>query len=293
MTCYKFFGIAVLVFLFCAGNLYPQELRFESDNLRANILQVADNYARNGAYKEAILQYYEYRYRFPGDSLLPQIAIRLAAVYQETGNFTLAEKHIKEAISKYSHTKYDLENRLRLAVLYYEKGDYEAAIEFALQQPEEPFRLVEMYSWIQLGEIQIADTLADQYSVAAYSTEIVPEYRRFRQSEVDLDRWRKWGAYGMSALLPGSGRILLGEYRDGALTTVGFLGIAELAVFTLQHHPAFYYYAATGALIYYGLNLYATHFAVARYRERVMQENLQHLMQIYPLGEQLRLEVPY
>ncbi len=155
------------MFLICAGNLYPQELRFESDNLRANILQVADNYARNGAYKEAILQYYEYRYRFPGDSLLPQIAIRLAAVYQETGNFTLAEKHIKEAISKYSHTKYDLENRLRLAVLYYEKGDYEAAIEYALRQPEEPFRLAEMYSWIQLGEIQIADTLADQFHVAA------------------------------------------------------------------------------------------------------------------------------
>lgn len=281
------------MFFICAGNLYPQELRFESDNLRANILQVADNYARNGAYKEAILQYYEYQYRFPGDSLLPQIAIRLAAVYQETGNFTLAEKHLKEAITKYSHTKYDLENRLRLAVLYYEKGDYEAAIEFALQQPEEPFRLVELYSWIQLGEIQIADTLADQFGVAAYSTEIVPEYRRFRQSEVDLDRWRKWGAYGMSALLPGSGRILLGEYRDGALTTVGFLGIAELAVFTFQHHPAFYYYAATGTLIYYGLNLYATHFAVARYRERVMQKNLQRLMQIYPLVEQLHLEVPY
>lgn len=288
-----FLWVAALSLLLYSGSLYPQEIRFESDDLRSNILQVADNYARNGDFKAAILQYYEYLYRFPDDSLLPQIALRLATVYQETGNFTVAERHLKEAITKYSHTKYDLENRLRLAVLYYENGNYEAAIEYALPQPEEPFRLLELYCWIQLDETGIADTLADQIRQGKYCPEIISEYFNLRNSDVAFDWKKKWGAYTMSALLPGSGRILIGEYKDGILTVLGFGGLIKVTLYTLQNHPAFYYYAATGTLIYYGLNMYSTHFAIERYRDRVMQSNLRRLLRIYPLSEQLRLAQPY
>lgn len=284
--------IFLLAGLFCVG-AFAQEIQFQGDNLKANILQVADHYARAGDFKEAILQYYELLYRFPDDTLVPQIKIRLAAVYQESGNYKLAEKHLKEAVEKYSNTKYDLEIRLRLALLYYEKEDYNAAIEYAIKQPEQPFRLVEVYNWIRLGEIEIADSLVALFQNENYSAEIITEYRNLRQSGVSLSWKRKWGAYTLSALLPGTGRILVEEYKDGALTAVGFYGLLKVAAYTLKYHPAFYYYAATGTLIYYGLNMYATHFAVQRFGDRVMQRNLIRLIEIYPPSEQLHLPLPY
>ena len=285
------------IFLLLTGLLclsaYAQEVQFQSENLNTNIIQVADHYARTGDFKEAILQYYEFLYRFPNDTLVPQITIKIASIYQESGNFKLAEKHLKEAVVKYNHTKYDLENRLRLALLYYEQEDHNRAIEFAIRQPERPFRLIEIYSWIRLGEIEDADSLVASFNTEAYSSEIIAEYRNFREIETHLNWKRKWGAYTLSALLPGTGRILMEEYKDGVLTTVGFYGLIKVAAYTLKSHPAFYYYAATGTLIYYGLNMYSTHFAVRRFSDRVMKQNLVRLTEIYLLAEQLHLFLPY
>lgn len=288
-TCWIYLVLISVLF----HGAYAQELHFGAKDLNTNILQVADHYARSGNFKEAILQYYEFLYRFPDDSLAPRIAIKIAAVYQESGNYKLAEKHLKEALVKYNHTKYDLENRLRLAFLYYEKEDYSTAIEYALKQPESPFRLVEIYCWIRLGEIEDADSLVASFNTERYSTEILAEYRNLRASNAHLHWTRKYGAYTLSALLPGTGRILMEEYKDGMLTAVGFYGLVKVAVYTLKSHPAFYYYAATGTLIYYGLNMYSTHFAVQRFTDRIMKQNLVRLTEIYPLSEQLHLSLPY
>jgi len=278
--------------LLCLSS-YAQEVQFHGENLNTNIIQVANHYARTGDFKEAILQYYEFLYRFPNDTLVPQITIKIASIYQESGNYKLAEKHLKEAVGKYNHTKYDLENRLRLALLYYEQENYNRAIEFAIRQPEQPFRLVEIYSWIRLGEIEDADSLVASFNTEEYSSEIIAEYRNFRESKAHLNWKRKWGAYTLSMLLPGTGRILMEEYKDGVLTAVGFYGLIKVAVYTLKSHPAFYYYAATGTLIYYGLNMYSTHFAVQRFSDRVMKQNLVRLTEIYLLAEQLHLSLPY
>ena len=288
-TCWIYLVLVSVLFY----GAYAQELHFGAEDLNTNILQVADHYARSGDFKEAILQYYEFLYRFPYDSLAPRIAIKIAAVYQESGNYKLAEKHLKEALVKYNHTKYNLENRLRLVFLYYEKEDYSTAIEYALKQPESPFRLVEIYCWIRLGEIEDADSLVASFNTEGYSTEILAEYRNLRASNAHLHWTRKYGAYTLSALLPGTGRILMEEYKDGMLTAVGFYGLVKVAVYTLKSHPAFYYYAATGTLIYYGLNMYSTHFAVQRFTDRIMKQNLVRLTEIYPLSEQLHLSLPY
>jgi len=288
-TCWIFW---VPILLFFQG-AYTQELYFQDEDLSTNILQVADHYARSGDFKEAILQYYEFLFRFPDDSLAPKIAIKIAAVYQESGNYTLAEKHLKEAITKYNKTKYDLENRLRLAFLYYEKEDYSTAIEYALKQPEPPFRMVEIYCWIRLGEIEDADSLVASFDTEGYSTEIIEEYGNLRASNAHLHWTRKYGAYTLSALVPGTGRILMEEYKDGMLTAVGFYGLVKVAAYALKNHPAFYYYTATGTLIYYGLNMYSTHFAVQRFTDRIMKQNLYRLTEIYPLSDQLHLPLPY
>jgi len=270
-----------------------QEIQFKSDDVKVNFLQVADHYARSGEFQNAVMQYYEYMYRFPDDSLEPNIMVRIAAVYQASGKLQLAEEYYHKAAENYAHTKFDLENRLRLAVFLYEKGDYDAAIQFALLQREMPFLLVEIYSWLMLHEIEVADSLVADLPADMYRAEFIPEYVNLRKNGVPLKWTRKMGAYLFSALLPGSGRILMEEYKDGIFTGVGFYGMVKLSEYTLQHQPAFYFYSITATLVYYGLNLYATHNTVQQYGDRVMDETIQKLIRIYPLSQQLRLDTPY
>lgn len=286
------FRSIVLPGMICSA-LWAQEVQFQNDDLKANILQVADHYAESGDFKNAILQYYEFLYRFPDDSLVPAVKIRLASVYQESGNFKLAEQHLQEAIEKYPQTKYNLEVRLRLALLYYQWQKYDQALEYARRQPEEPFRLVEIYCNVRKGDISEADTLVARFNTRGYSTEIIPEYKNLRCSKAHLDWPRRYGAYALSALWPGTGRILVGEYKEGILTSIGFYGLLKVAICALKNQPSFYYYSATGTLIYYGLSMYATHDAVQRYQERIMCRNLLRLMDVYRLSDQLRLFKPY
>jgi hypothetical protein len=272
---------------------YSQALQFDGLDIKKNILQVADHYAHTGEYHNAILQYYEYLYRFPQDTLIPNITIRIATVYRKSGKMKLAEDYYRQAVEKFPHTKYDLENRLRLGAFLYEKGDYEGAITYALSQKEDPFRLIEIYSLIRLEEIDIVDSLVGQFPSEKFPTEIVPEYINYRDCEAVLNWKKEWGAYALSAVFPGGGRILIEEYRDGVLTVVGFWGMVKVAAYAFKYHPAFYYYTATGALIYYGLNLYSTYFSVQRYSDSVMKQSLNSLTEIYPLSGQLRLESPF
>lgn len=103
--------------------VYSQALQFDSLDIKKNILQVADHFAYTGEYHNAILQYYEYLYRFPQDTLIPNITIRIATVYQKSGKMKLVEEYYRQAVEKFPQTKYDLENRLRLGAFLYEKGD--------------------------------------------------------------------------------------------------------------------------------------------------------------------------
>lgn len=66
--------ISCLLFVLLFNRLaFSQSQYFEKLNLKENILQVADSYAIDGDWKNAILLYYEYLYRFPEDSTVPVI----------------------------------------------------------------------------------------------------------------------------------------------------------------------------------------------------------------------------
>lgn len=285
-----------VLFLICglsptAG--FTQELQFEELDLRTNILQVADLYARNGEWQEAILQYYEFLFRFPNDSLAPSVYTRIATVYQRSGELQLADEYYHKTVDQYAHTRFDLENRLRLAGFYYDKGDYEAALQYALTQREPSFRLIVFYTLIRLGEVELADSIVQELITKSVTAEIIPEYQRIREGEITLDWKKKWSIYTCSVLLPGSGQILIGDYRQGGLIAVGFLGLLKATTYAWYHYPGFYYYLISGVLIYYGVNLYAAHDLVKCYEERVSQDELIKLTERYPLVEQLRLPSPY
>jgi hypothetical protein len=270
-----------------------QELQFENLDLRTNMLQVADHYARNGDWQKAILQYYEFLFRFPDDSLVSGIYTRIAAVYQQSGELQLAEEYYRKAVDQYAHTRFDLENRLRLAVFYYEKGDYETAFQYALNQREAPFRIIVFYTLIRLREVALADSVGHNLQTALAAAEMMPEYQEIREEERVLNWKKKWSIYACSVLLPGSGQILAGNYRQGGLIAAGFLGLLKATTYAWKHYPGFYYYLVCGVLISYGVNLYTTIELVKSYEERVGQQELIGLTEKYPLAEQLCLPLPF
>jgi tetratricopeptide (TPR) repeat protein len=272
---------------------FAQELQFENLDLRTSMLQVADHYARDNDWQKAVLQYYEFLFRFPDDSLTPGVYIRIASVYQQCGEMQLAEEYYRKAVDQYAHTRFDLENRLRLAVFYYDKGDYEAALQYALAQREPPFRIIIFYTLIRLREVELADSIGHDLGAESVSLEIMPEYLRIRAEERVLGWKKKWGIYACAALLPGSGQILNGDYRQGGLIAVGFLGLLKATTYAWKHYPGFYYYLVSGVLISYGVNLYATYDLIKNYEERASQDELIALTEKYSLAEQLRLPLPY
>lgn len=272
---------------------FAQELQFENLDLRTNILQVADHYARDGDWQKAILQYYEFLFRFPDDSLAPGVYLRIATVYQQCGELQLAEEYYRKAANQSAHTRFDLENRLRLALFYYDKGDYEAALRYALAQRESPFRIIIFYTLIRLREVELADSIGSDLNAKSVSLEIMPEYQRIRTEERVLNWKKKWGIYAGAALLPGSAQILNGDYRQGGLIAVGFLSLLKATTYAWKHYPGFYYYLVSGVLISYGVNLYATYDLVKNYEMRASQDELIALTEKYPLVEQLRLPSPY
>jgi len=146
----RYYLLFLLLFLKTAFSQTPY---FESLNIRSNMLQVADNYALAGDWGNAILQYYEYLYRFPEDSIVPVVYYKIAAVYEKSNKSDLAQSYLQKVVDSYSDTKYDLESRMRLSVFLFEKGDYDSSLYYALRQPEFPFKIISAYNFIALNEI--------------------------------------------------------------------------------------------------------------------------------------------
>lgn len=268
-----------------------QELEFTEPDLGRNLLQVAAHFARQGQYRDAILQYYQFLYKFPEDSVIPEIYSRIAEIYQKSNQPNLAEEYFYKAVEKSTHTRYDLENRLRLGIFLFERGAYERGLKYAMQQEETPFQLIVAYHLIRLEEWTLADSVLARFQQKSdLADTLITAYRQIRSSEVQIDWKRRWGAYLASSIIPGSGRIIFREYKEGALTAVGFFGLLTTAAYTLTHYPQFYFFAATGTLIYYIANLYATVQSVEQYNNRLTHSRGEKLIESYPLHAQLQVQ---
>jgi len=103
---------------------------------------------------------------------------------------------------------------------------------------------------------------------------------------------RKWGAILLSGIIPGLGRIVLGEYWNGTLTMLSFYGLWGIALITERYYPQLYYYVGTGIFFYYFGNIYSTFNATKRYEFRLKKEYLKKLTKKHSLQKVLCLEDP-
>ena len=286
--------ISCLLFVLLFNRLaFSQSQYFEKLNLKENILQVADSNAIDGDWKNAILQYYEYLYRFPEDSTVPVIYYKIAAVYKRSNKLDLAQSYLQKVVDKYSNSKYDLESRMRLAFFLFEKGDYDSSLIYSVCQPEFPFKIITAYNLIALDEVSLADSiLGIIVNEPGRHLTIIGELVKDLEVIPSMNWIRKWGSISLSGIIPGSGRIALEEYWDGTLTMLGFCGLCGIALVTERFYPQLYYYVGTGIFLYYFGNLFSTFDATKRYDVKLREKYLRELTRKHSLKKVLCLEDP-
>jgi len=280
----------VYLFLIDVTGSFAQGLLFESSNLKDNILQAADVYARRGEWQNAVLQYYAFIYRFPTDSLVPVVNFRIAEVYERSGKVDLAEKTLRKVAEQDLAGLLALESRLRYADFLYRRGRNEECLRYALRQSEIPFQVVTIYNLIAMHDLEAADSLLTLLENRSGATlRLSEKYRELRQTPLRRDPKRHWGALGLSALWPGTGRLLFNEYWDGGLTMAGFGAVIGLVWYTVTEQPQLAFYASSAFLIYNLGSLYTTYQSSQRYQERLLWARYEQLLASYPLSEELHL----
>jgi len=244
-----------LILLTVSG--FSQTVHFNSDDQKQNIIKVADKYAREGDWKNAILQYYEFLYRYPEDRLATRVAFKIAKLYENTGEIKLARKYLTETIEKSRDTEYFLESRLRFGIFLYEQELYEENLQFCSSQTEVEFRVLNIYNKIALDEHDDINLLiSNVLSAKCSASEIIG--KALGDDHGSNKKAIKFGSILLSGIVPGSGRVLLGEYFDGTATFLGFYGFWKIARITSSAMTPFYFAANSAMLLYYIGNIYST-----------------------------------
>lgn len=277
-----------------SGIVTAQTLHFDDLQLRENILQVADNFAREGDWKQAIMNYYAYLYQFPDDSGAVMVHLKIVEMYKRSGQLALAESNLRQVVEKYQNSKYELENRLRLALFLYNMNRWEESLKYAYYQPEPPFKIIVAYNLIQLGEIEMADSIL---VMAQEQTGIpIPIGKKIHELTVaplKFPWYKRWGGFCMSAILPGSGRIYFGEYRDGTFNVAGFGALLGGTVYAANHQPQWFFYASAATITYYIANLYATYQSAEKYFEVYKRQRYADILKEFPLADLIPLQRLY
>jgi len=280
----------VLLLFLTLANLYGQGIEFKETSLRENILETAEHYVTESDWKKAIMTYYNFIYRFPEDSLVVPIHYQIAHLYELGGQLVLAEQHLNETIEIFQNTGYDLENRQRLALFLYQHQRWEESLRYAYYQTEPPFKIIVAYNLIQMGELDLADSVLMDFH--RQTGQIVPLSSALPDlilKSAKLPGSQKAGAFILSTVLPGSGRFLYKEYLGGTIQLTAFGGLAGATAYTVLHQSNWLLLTGplTGAC--YLVNLYITQQAGKRYLLHIKQEGIARIISDYPLETALGL----
>jgi len=271
--------------------LSAQMLHFDDTQLRENILQVADHFAREGDWKQAILNYYAFLYQFPDDSEAVSIHWKIVEMYMRSGQHTLAEKNLRQIVEEFRDTPFDLENRQRLALFLYQQQRWEESLRYAYYQPEPSFKIIIAYNLIQMGELELADSVLEEFSSqTGHQISISPAVHDLALKSAKLPGAKKMGAMTLSAILPGSGRYLYREYWSGTVQMAGFGALLGTTLYSILYQPQSVFFCGSVTLVYYFANLYLTHQSGKRYLVNVKAKGIAKISDEYPLERALGLQ---
>jgi len=290
----RYWWAGILGCLLFSEIVTAQTLHFDNLQLRENILQVADRCAQDGDWKQAIMHYYAFLYQFPDDSEAVIINWKIVEMYKHNGQPDLAEKNLRRIVEKYRSSRYDLENRLRLALFLYEQGRWNESLKYAYYQPEPPFRIIVAYNLIELHEIEMADSmLVIARDQTGMSLPISDKIHQLIIEPLKMTWYKKWGGLMLNAVVPGSGRLYYGEIKDGAFNVAGFAALLGSMVYVAYHEPQWFFYASAATIAYYIANMYATFQSAEKYFEAYKSQRYADILNEFPLADLIPLRPLY
>ena len=257
------------------------------------MLQIADNFVDEGKWSDAILQYYEYIYRYPDGVVVPNIYIKLSSIYKELGQIDLARDYLQKVIDEHPDESVELECRLRLGVLMFKSADYKGSFDYSLEYSEFPFKIILAYSLIGMEEVELADSLLRAVNNEAdYRSANLLKLIDALNTLPTVGWIKKYGSIALSAVIPGAGRIIYGEHWNALFTFSGFTGLGLATSVIKSSNPDLYYYPATALILYYSGNIYSTYASFKRYEANLRRDYILTLFDEYPLEELLYLTNP-
>jgi len=280
----------IFIMLCLTGRLDAQPRLAPGQDLKSTIIQMAEEFTKVGDWKNALITYHEFLYRFSKDTLVPSIYLKIAMINEEAGYIEVAEKRYRECFSKCIGTESDIESRLRFTLFLYEQKRFRESLEFSARQPEPVFQIVLLYDLINLHALVEADSIAKRFIES--NSQTVPILEAYFQQEAPEGAslfFRKWGAMSMSVLIPGTGQMLLGDYWNAGWTLTGFVSLVGAGVIANSARSSFFYVLGTGAVFYYVGNLYSLIQMKNEYQSAVREKKLIRLTDRYSLRKTLQL----
>ena len=234
-----------IVYLFCINIIFTQEKYLSPDDVkvewqnytsfqRQELVNFATFLFDEQFYERALLVFFQFLYKYPGDELEIAAYFNIAKCYEMMGNWDLAENYYNRIIKETRLGSVD-SNAAKYQLLYIalETENYDKIIESTLES-KDPYDLIfrayahfEMLDW---NDSRVAFRSAEAaFDHNYYSKKINPWYNAIKTAE-NAPLKSKTPAL-LSSLFPGGGFIYL-KQNENAMGTLGASLLTYAAIFS-------------------------------------------------------------
>ncbi|MFH1852862.1 MAG: hypothetical protein ABIA75_10985 [Candidatus Neomarinimicrobiota bacterium] len=273
---------------------YEKEWQDYTSFQRRELLSFSGFLYADGHLDRALLGYFQYLYRFPGDSIEPVIYYRIARCYEQTGNPALAVgyyRHAREIAGESDDVK--KLSWYRLNQIYISEAKYDTVMSLT-ENSSDPYDLI-FRGYVHLHRMEWS--LARQAFKAAEAQFNQTEYSRLIRplqqaiDEVGQVPRKKGGLAFICSLVPGGGFAYLDVWSSAAasLLTVSGLTLAGI-IYPGSNLQSFVLIG--GGLGIYGASIWKTVHSVSSTNISNLQRYIDLIIARYPASRFMRLEEP-
>ncbi len=273
---------------------HEKEWREYASFQRGELLSFCNFLYNEEHYDRALLGYFQFLFRFPGDSLEPAICFRIARCYQVTGATTLADDYFHR-VRELAPPESELQ---RIAWHYILNNQMEAAhydsvmllTESSLDPVDQTFRGYIHFHRMEWAAARQAFKAAEAgFKDREYSRKFVPLYQAI-ESIGNVPR-KKTGLTFISSLLPGGGYAYLGNRSSALATSVSVIVLSGLCAANWDEPRIALPLGMTGCAIY-GISIWKTVNSVSSTNLTNLQKYVDYILLRYPVSRFVGLDEP-
>jgi tetratricopeptide (TPR) repeat protein len=279
----RFFRIifASFILIFAFGSLAAQESYYAPDKIR----QFADYLYQEKDYLRAATEYQRYLFGISPGGNTDSITYRIALCYQKAGEYSKAISELRAIYHKIPSSGLNDNAGFQIALAYYESGLYDSSLQFinTIDYDRSAFRTqlnnLAILNYFNQKRWQNAfdfsEKMVSNKSNPPDSSQIVLNALATRG--IRLPHKSKIVAAGLSAIVPGSGKLYAGRFSDGIYSFV-LIGLSGWQAYEGFHKDKAnstrgWIYGTLGTIFYAG-NIYGSAAAVKVYNNKVENDFL-------------------